>query len=187
LSAAQHDFAVRHQDAGEARFVLGDWLENDLPPHSFDAVVAIESTEHMADKPRFFAEAARVLRPGGRLVVCAWLEAEGASRAARRWLLEPICAEGRLPSMGTAAEYSAMIRAAGLRLIAHEDITAHVRRTWRIGTRRVLAHLFRPASLRYLLDGGNANRIFTLTVPRIWIAYGLGVMRYGLFTAEATG
>jgi tocopherol O-methyltransferase len=168
------------------RFILGDWLANDLPPASFDAVIAIESTEHMADKARFFAEAARVLRPRGRLVVCAWLEGDRVPEPARRRLLEPICADGRLPSMATAAEYSAMIEAAGLRPVTHEDITTRVRRTWRIGTMRVLSHLLRPASLRYLLDGRNANRIFTLTVPRIWLAYALGAMRYGVFTAEQT-
>jgi len=36
-----------------------------LDSESFDAVIAIESTEHMADLGAFFAEAARVLRPGG--------------------------------------------------------------------------------------------------------------------------
>ena len=45
-------------------YLLRDWLENGLPAASFDAVVAIESSEHMADKAAFFVEAARVLRPG---------------------------------------------------------------------------------------------------------------------------
>ncbi|WP_235347280.1 methyltransferase domain-containing protein [Arthrobacter sp. SPG23] len=29
----------------------------------------MESSEHMVDKPRFFAEAHRVLAPGGRFVI----------------------------------------------------------------------------------------------------------------------
>src|SRR5262245_40864179 len=72
---------------------------------SFDVVIAIESSEHMANLEEFFAEAARVLKPGGRFVVCAWLSKESPPAWERRLLLEPICREGRLRGMGSAAEY----------------------------------------------------------------------------------
>ena len=181
LSAAQHAAAALDDGDGRIRFVLRDWLENDLLPASCDAVIAIESTEHMADKPRFFAEAARVLRPGGRLVVCAWLAAENASPWQVRRLLEPICAEGRLPSMGTGEEYRLMMEWAGLDLRSADDITAHVARTWSHCLLRLAARLPRPSSWRYLLDGRNENRIFALTVPRILLAYRAGAMKYGIF------
>jgi SAM-dependent methyltransferase len=61
--------------------------DNRLPDASFDRVYAIESSEHMVDKQRFFTEAARVLRPRRRLVVCAWLEGE----AVRPWEVYGIC------------------------------------------------------------------------------------------------
>jgi tocopherol O-methyltransferase len=54
-------FAATHDD--KLRFVLGDALENGLEPASFDSVIAIESSEHMRDKSRFFTEARRLLRP----------------------------------------------------------------------------------------------------------------------------
>jgi tocopherol O-methyltransferase len=138
----------------------------------------------MADKQRFFEEAARVLRPGGRLVVCAWLAAEDADGWRRRRLLEPVCVEGRLPSMGTFADYRALIDGAGLDLVACDDITVHVRRTWRHCTVRLLRRLPRRSTVQYLLDGRNADRVFALTVPRIWLAYATGAMRYGMFVAE---
>jgi tocopherol O-methyltransferase len=184
LSPTQHAIACAQQGGAATRFVLGDWLENDLPDASFDAAIAIESTEHMADKGRFFAEAARVLRPGGRLAVCAWLAADDADGWRRTHLLEPICVEGRLPSMGTPAEYRAMIAGAGLALVSYDDITANVQRTWRHCTFRLLRRLTRPSSWQYLLDARNRDRIFALTVPRIWLAYATGAMRYGLFVAR---
>ena len=70
---------------GALAFHLRDWLDNGLPDAAFDHAYAIESSEHMTDKPRFFAEAHRVLKPGGRLVVCAWL----AATAPRRWEVQP--------------------------------------------------------------------------------------------------
>ncbi len=101
VSRAQFEFANRQQaTAGNPLLVFGDWLANDFASDSFDAAIAIESSEHMPDKRAFFAQAYRVLRVGGRLVVCAWLAAEQVSSGAERWLLEPICREGRLASMG---------------------------------------------------------------------------------------
>ncbi|MGH7506522.1 MAG: SAM-dependent methyltransferase [Longimicrobiales bacterium] len=183
LSAAQHAAASRDDAGGRVRFVLGDWLENALAPASHDAIVAIESTEHMADKPRFFTEAKRVLRPGGRLVVCAWLAAEHATPWQVRRLLEPICTEGRLPSMGTTEEYRLMMEWAGLEVTAADDITARVARTWIHCLARVIGRLPRPSSWRYLLDARNENRVFAFTVPRILLAYRAGAMRYGMFEA----
>jgi tocopherol O-methyltransferase len=37
---------------------------------------------------------------------------------------------------------------------------------------------------RYLLDARSKNRIFALSLPRIWLAYATGSMRYGLLTAH---
>ncbi|MCI0436419.1 MAG: class I SAM-dependent methyltransferase [Gemmatimonadetes bacterium] len=186
LSAVQLERAKTHAAADvRLRFTLNDWLTAGLPDHAFDAVIAIESTEHMADKPQFFREAARVLRPGGRLVVCAWLAADSPRPWQHRLLLEPICTEGRLPSMGTAEEYRSWINAAGLTLIAFEDLTARVRRTWTLATRRILRHLLlEPGSWRFLLDRRTSDRVFARTVLRILLAYRTGCMRYGMFTAS---
>ena len=76
-------------------------------------VISIESSEHMTDKPAFFAQAHRVLRPGGRFIICAWLAREAASELENRMLLEPVCREGRMPSMGTAEDYRGFFESAG--------------------------------------------------------------------------
>ena len=68
----------------------------------------------MQDKPGFFAEVNRLLRPGGRFVVTVWLTREQPNAVARKWLLEPICVEGRLPSMASASDYNSLLQSAGL-------------------------------------------------------------------------
>lgn len=164
---------------------VGDWLQNGLPDAAFDGAYAIESSEHMADKPGFFAQAFRVLRPGGRLVVCAWLAAEYAGPIAIRHLLEPICREGRLASMGSRTDYQAMALGAGFRLASYEDVSKQVRRTWAICGWRFLRRLVTdPAYLRFLVNSRARNRIFALSLPRLILAYRTGAMRYGIFTFE---
>ena len=120
ISPAQ--FAVAREKGG-AEFQLGDWLRNDLPDESFDAAYAIESSEHMPDIRGFFVQAHRVLRSAGRLVVTAWLSSDNPSRWQSRWLLEPICREGRMPIMGTVDDYRSLGENAGFALAYFEDIT----------------------------------------------------------------
>jgi tocopherol O-methyltransferase len=183
LSRAQHDFAVSRAAPGEDVSVrVADWLDNTLAPASFDAVVAIESTEHMADLDRCFAEAARVLVPGGRVVVCAWLACDRPRPWQRRRLLEPICAEGRLAGLGTERDYRAALEAAGLVVTAFEDLTTHVARTWTVCIRRSLARGVVDGAVRgYLVRG--RHRVFLRTMFRMRAAYAVGALRYGSFVA----
>ena len=165
------------------RYLLGDWLENDLPAESFDAAISIESSEHMPDKPRFFAQAHRVLQPGGRLVICAWLAAENPTPFQERHLIEPICREGRMPHLGSESDYRQLALAAGFTIERVQDVTRQIARTWPMIVRIFLLKLLhRPAYLRFLLDRHAHNRIFALTTVRLWIAFRTGAMRYGVFT-----
>ncbi len=186
ISPAQHAVAKREL-GGESNpeFLLGDWLENDLPAESFDAAIAIESSEHMQELARFFAQASRVLRRDGRLVICAWLSADDPGAAAQRWLLEPICREGRMPQMGTVQDYQSLGEGAGFRLARFEDVTGKVARTWPAIVRRLAAKMAtRPRYVRFLFSPHAQNRVFALTILRIWLAYRTGAMRYGVFTFE---
>ncbi len=167
------------------RFLLGDWLANDLPAATFDAAIAIESSEHMPDKPRFFAEAARVLRLGGRLVICAWLTAEHPTARQERYLIEPICREGRMPHLGSESDYRTLATTAGFTIERVQDVTQQIARTWPMIIRTFLLKLLhQPAYARFLFDRHAHNRIFALTAIRLWLAFRTGAMRYGVFTLQ---
>jgi tocopherol O-methyltransferase len=158
-----------------------DWLDNGLESGCFDGAYAIESSEHMADKQDFFDQAVRVLKPGGRLVICAWLASENPRPWHIRYLLEPICREGRLPSMGSRSDYLAMAASAGLADIAYQDVSGQVARTWTICLRRFIgAMLFDARLRRHVLSA--RNRRFARSLPRLILAYRTGAMRYGVFT-----
>ena len=163
-------------------YLLGDWLTYALPAELFDAAIAIESSEHM-DKPGFFAQAWRVLRPGGRLVVNSWLSREAPTARQQRWLLEPICHEGRMPHLGTESDYRRLAVEAGFAIDRFQDVTRQIARTWPMIVRVFLWNLLRkPAYLRFILDPKSRNAIFGLTIVRLWIAFRTGAMRYGVFT-----
>ncbi len=184
ISTRQHEYAVSALSEHSPTFLLQDWLSNTLPKNTFDVVIAIESLAHMADKDRFFEQAARVLRPQGRLVVCAWLADVEASPWAERRLLAPICREGRLPGLGTEREYRTMLKQHNFAVDAYSDVSTQVARTWTICTRRVIRGMVtNPRYLRYLTSRHSNQRIFALTLPRIWLAYRSGAFRYGIFTA----
>jgi cyclopropane fatty-acyl-phospholipid synthase-like methyltransferase len=73
LSAKQVESASRHAaDRGVSNltcFEQKDYTQTGYPSESFDVVWAIESSGTATDKNAFIAEAIRLLKPGGRLVI----------------------------------------------------------------------------------------------------------------------
>ncbi|KNH14504.1 methyltransferase type 11 [Arthrobacter sp. ZBG10] len=182
LSEEQARYAAG-QPVPDVEIRVRDWLDNGLAGATADAAWAIESSEHMVDKPRFFAEAHRVLSPGGRFVICAWLAETNAGGLKVRHLLEPICREGRLPSMGTRGDYEAMATAAGFTVTGYEDVSRRVARTWTIcALRLVKALLVDREARRLALSAGNRGAV--LGIPRMILAYRCGALRYGIFTLQ---
>lgn len=169
--------------APKPRYLLEDWLSNTLPDRSADVVVAIESTEHMVDLAGCFAQIRRVLRPGGRFVVCAWLACEAPKPWEVRLLLEPICREGRLAGLGSLSEYQAGLQGAGLVVEGSDDVSRQVRRTWDLVLYRLIAKLATDRRYRrYLLDARQRERLFVWSTLRLALAYRTGSLRYGILS-----
>jgi len=169
----------------QVNFLLCDALSNDLGANSFDVAIAVESSEHMPDKLAFLREVNRLLRSGGRCVVAAWLARERPGAWESKYLLEPICAEGRLPNMASPTEFRGMLESAGFDDVSFLDLTLSVRKTWSLCARRVTKRIFTdPTFRRILTDPHFTNRVFAKTVFRIWLAYQIGSMRYGCFSAR---
>ncbi len=189
VSEAQFKFASEQTTGnGNPRFLLRPWERNEFAAESFDTVVSIECISHVPDKPEFYRQVYRVLRPGGTAVIVAWLANPLAGKVTTRHLLLPICVEGRLPGLATADEYRTMISDAGLVLDSYEEISRKVRKTWWICARRLIWKLMtRGKYIKMLLDRENSNRVFALTLFRIIAAYHTGAMQYGVFQITKPG
>jgi tocopherol O-methyltransferase len=165
---------------GRVRILRADLEALDLRLESLDAVWSIECTEHLRDKGAFIRKAARALRPGGVMAVCAWTPADGLPAEDHRRWIGPICRGFLCPSLAEPRQYTEWMREGGLSMIETADLTGKTARTWEICLERTRPFWVRAAA-RLL---GPDTRRFLDSFPVILEAYRSGVLRYTLFAAR---
>ncbi|HET9069328.1 MAG TPA: class I SAM-dependent methyltransferase [Amaricoccus sp.] len=99
-----------------ADFVVGSALDLPFPDAAFDLATLLHVGMNVADKPRLFAEAARILAPGGTFAVYDIMRF-GADPA----FPLPWAADAASSFLDTPDAYLAAAAAAGLTLVARRD------------------------------------------------------------------
>jgi 27-O-demethylrifamycin SV methyltransferase len=119
----------RAQKAGldGVRFEVRNGTDNRLPSDSFDRVWVLESSHLMPDRAGLLSDSARVLRPGGRLVLCDIIRRRDIPfpelRDRRREFAVLRAAFG-VARMDQLSDYETYAQAAGLTDVECVDITA---------------------------------------------------------------
>lgn len=119
--------SVRPRRGNRIAFQVGDACRMPFPDASFDKVLAVECIFHFPSRERFFAEARRVLRPGGRLTLCDFVPERwvvpSLSFAKRflSWHIEAVT--GPIDIRCTLDRYRALARGGGFSLAYVDDIT----------------------------------------------------------------
>jgi tocopherol O-methyltransferase len=161
-------------------FLCADAEQVAFDEAAFDVVWSVECTEHLFDKPAFFKKAARWLRPGGRLAICAWLAGDHPLDESATRQVYDVCEGFLCPSLGTRDDYAGWITGAGLTLERDFDWTSRVTRTWELCEARV-----RRSGVRWLARLFDRNTVVFLDrFQTILRAYQTGAMKYGCFIAR---
>jgi SAM-dependent methyltransferase len=99
------------------RFQVGDAMATGLPDTAFDAALTVHVAMNIADKPALYAEAFRLIRPGGRFVVYDVLQGDGGEvRYPVPWANDPSTS-----FLATPEDMRALLSAAGLEIVAEVD------------------------------------------------------------------
>jgi tocopherol O-methyltransferase len=158
--AMARGYAARRGLADRVRFEQADFTATPFPDASFDVVWAVESLCHAPRKVAFYQEAARLLRPGGRVIVADFVRAarpldQTGERLLREWL------DGwAVPDIDTPDEHLVHLAESGFVDAQLDDVTAHTRPSLRRLYRMAywtfpLAVLGRQVGIRSAVQHGN--------------------------------
>jgi len=111
-----------------AKFLLMD-AEELIFDHPFDVIWSVESISHYPHRERFFAGAARLLKPGGTLALIDWFRKENLTAAEYKKFIQPI-EKGMLVELRTMDEYAKLLEVNGLRVAAREVLNKNCAKTW---------------------------------------------------------
>jgi tocopherol O-methyltransferase len=180
LSARAREEATKRGFTDELSFLTvgdTDYKHLPFPDASFDAVFFFESVCHLPDKPAFFRQAARVLKPGAKLVSLDWLQRPFGENKTEEQIMKymsPVNEHICIPGHGTLASYKKMMEDAGLQVTVARDLFEGVK-CWGSTPKDE-----RPQWLNY--EGPDGER-FRLGKQALDAARDSGVFTVGLFSA----
>jgi ubiquinone/menaquinone biosynthesis C-methylase UbiE len=166
---------VRPRPGNQLEFVEGDACAMPFADASFDVVLAVECIFHFPERRRFFEEARRVLRPGGRLVLSDFVPTRTfvPALAAQDVLFGTYQRRfaGFVDIRYPLERYRTLARETGFERLVEDDVTANTLPTYKV-VRRLLPRLGAESALRL------AGLVSLEFVTR------LGLLRYMLLSYE---
>lgn len=167
-----------------AQFQIMDALNLTFEDNTFDVVWACESGEHMPDKKRYVEEMARVLKPGGRIVIATWCQRDEGNRPftpADRKMLDFLYSEWTHPYFISISDYAKLMQ--GTKTLADiktDDWAVQTIPSWRhsiwVGVFDPWPVIRRPQLWWKILRDA-------VTLERMHQAFTDGLMQYGMMTS----
>jgi cyclopropane fatty-acyl-phospholipid synthase-like methyltransferase len=188
ISARQVEQAADYARIGglteRVKFAERDFTSTGFPDGTFSVVWAVESVCHAANKLDFLREARRVLRPGGRLILCDGFASRSDyavddERIMRRWL------NGwAVENLERSESFRELAVQAGFRNVQYEDVTHYIvpssRRLYRLAAPSLMfgrvAQWLRIRSPMQTQNIVAARDQYRALMRKLW--------QYGVFYAE---
>jgi len=109
------------------RFAEGDFTSVPLPSGSLDAVYSVEAVCHAVDPEKYFKEASRLLRKGGKLILVDDYQATRPFNKHEQKWLDAYIAGWYVPGVRTIKQTNQFANAHHLNLIKNDELTPHLR------------------------------------------------------------
>jgi sarcosine/dimethylglycine N-methyltransferase len=104
----------------KVRVLQGDVMQVPLPDAGMDVVISQEAFLHVPDLPRTFAEARRILRPGGRFAFTNWVAERPLSEPDRQLMWDGMAVQRLYSFEG----HRKLLEDVGFSVVSVEDLTA---------------------------------------------------------------
>lgn len=174
--AAEH---VKPTNDNEISWVRADACDLPFDDGSFDVIMVVEAICHFRSRARFFAEARRLLSPGGVLVVSDFVPSSLLTPGMRSWYRTMGLAferhYGHVDVTYGIRDYRALARRTGFLSRREHDVTLNTLPSYAF-TRRLM--------WRYQLPPGEAIANDSINRAMAW-ASARGLLRYMLMSFEA--
>lgn len=170
----------------KTHFKLEDFAHTSFTDEAFDVVWAVESVVHAESKAAFLREAARLLKPGGRLIMAEYtLREQPPLSPPEKQAIQPWLDGWAMPSLLTVGDYKSLMQDCGFEPVTVYDVTRHVLPSLnRLGR---FCALFAPWLVKVGMVFGVvnrhtlANRVATETAVG---AFQQGLCRYSILLAK---
>jgi tocopherol O-methyltransferase len=181
ISPVQVEMANRAAAAAgaNAKFLLMD-AEDLRFDKQFDVLWSVESISHYQNIEKFFASAAKFLKPGGVFALTDWFKKEGLSVDQQRKLIRPID-EGMMVELHSMDDYAGYLKSAGLEIVHREDMTAKCTKTWDLGLEIIKDRKFWALAAEF----GSEFITYLRSYRAVRTALSCGAFVNGLFVARA--
>lgn len=176
-------YAGSRRVGDRVKFAVMDFTNAAFPDGSFSRVFASESVCHTEHKEQFVADAFRLLKPGGRLVVVdGFLRTHDLTERQRAPFVD-WCEGWAVPNLATVEEFDSTLRRRGFDAVDFRDLTAYIlpsaRRVYAWGlVSQPVVGLLRLLGLATATQSGHAvacRRLHGLVTQH--------VCRFGVFSA----
>jgi tocopherol O-methyltransferase len=162
----------------DSKFLLMD-AEDMRFDEPFDFLWSVESISHYHDPRKFFASAAKLLKPDGCFALTDWFRKENLSLVEKKKFIEPI-EKGMMVELRGMESYRDFLVASGLQIVHSEDLTSHCAKSWDLALDIIKDKAFWSLAVKLGADFVSFLKAF----HAMRAGFSSGNFVYGLFVAQ---